>query len=81
MEMHKAIVMLCSLSEQIGRCDSCVETMKKQKECGKDISDEDLTKKLVELHSIVHRCNDLRIIIEDSIPEKINVDDTILNNK
>jgi len=63
--LHKAIDELCSSCEEVGRLSQCVDSMYAANKLEKAYSEEEISKKELELHGKTHKCNNLRIEIED----------------
>ena len=68
MEIHKAIVKLCSLCEDVGRCSECIDKMYEQ-----GYNTEDIKAKEIEFSKVAHECDDLRKEIEEACPNKIEL--------
>ena len=68
MNLHKAIDDLCSSCEEVGRLSQRIDRMYSENKFEEVHSREEILKKEMELHIKIHRCNNLRVEIEEVCP-------------
>ena len=73
MNLHRAIDDLCSSCEEVGRLSQDIDRMYVENKIEEVYSREEISKKELALHGKIHRCNNLRIEIEEACPHEIKL--------